>query len=104
LEQRRWALVGGGLPLQENWALPTAKILCHLPKVGQSAKIFFADRFKKQSTKDSLPTAKQSWQVVKKGSRQRRPLPTAWQVAKVGSRQRWLPGRWQRKAGGKGGG
>jgi hypothetical protein len=31
--------------LQENWALPTAKILCHLPKVGQSANIFFADRF-----------------------------------------------------------
>ena len=92
------------LALQENWALPTAKILCHLPKVGQSAKIFFADRFKKQSAKDSLPTAKQSWQVAKKGSRQRRPLPTAWQVAKKGSRQRWLPGRWQRKAGGKGGG
>jgi hypothetical protein len=31
--------------LQENWALPTAKILCHLPNVGQSANIFFADRF-----------------------------------------------------------
>jgi len=42
--------------------------------------------------------------VAKKGSRQRRPLPTAWQVAKKDSRQRWLPGRWQRKDGGKGGG
>ena len=30
---------------QENWALPTVKILCHLPKIGQSANIFFADRF-----------------------------------------------------------
>jgi hypothetical protein len=41
--------------------------------------------------------------VAKKGSRQKRPLPTAWQVAKKGWWQRWLPGRWQRKAGGKGG-
>ena len=88
----------------ENWALPTAKILCHLPKAGQSAKTFFADCFQKQSAKDSLATAQPSWLVAKKGSRQRRPLPTAWQVAKKGSRQSCLPGRWQRKAGGKGGG
>jgi len=71
--------------------LPTAKILCHLPKAGQSAK-------------DSLLAAQLSWQVAKKGSRQRHPLPTVWQVAKKGSRQRWLPGRWQRKADAKGGG
>ena len=51
-----------------------------------------------------MPTVQLSWQVAKKGSRQRHPLSTAWQVAKKGWWQRWLPGRWQRKAGGKGGG
>ena len=47
--------------LQENWALLAAKILCHLPKKGQSANILFADCPTILAGGKERQVAKKSW-------------------------------------------
>jgi len=71
--------------------LPTAKILCHLPKKGQSANILFADCPTILAGGKERQSAKTSFADCLAGGKERLMAKVAaWQVAKKSWWQRWL--------------
>jgi len=70
--------------------LPTAKILCHLPKTGQSANILFADCPIILAGGKEKQSAKTSFADCLAGGKEKLVAKVAvWQVAKESWWQRW---------------
>ena len=79
--------------VQSNWTLPTAKIICHLPKVGQPTAL----KSSRQRILCRLPNNPGRWQReavgkdVAGGKERQSAKVAAWQVAKKSWWQRWRP-------------